>query len=299
MPKRFYTFIVVPNLSSRLHKVRVPAPAVSLLAAIGILSFLVVAGLGFSYAKMAFRVADYNRLEAENSELKVEKKNLEVSTKKLDTKIAHLEIISEKITSLIESDSWNKRFGNLSLSAVGGPKMDYRTSEIVDGIKSRADVETLKDRTSELENNLTFLQTVVEKRYQKLQFTPTTWPINGRIGSHYGRRLDPFTGEAEVHFGLDISGLYGTAVRAPASGVVIYSARRSDYGNLIILDHGDGLTTRYGHLSRYQARIGQQIAKGEVIGYVGTTGRSTAPHLHYEVRLNDRPVNPKNYLPKS
>jgi murein DD-endopeptidase MepM/ murein hydrolase activator NlpD len=299
MPKRFYTFIIVPNASSRLHKLRVPAPAISLLAVIGFLSFLVAAGLGFSYAKMAFRVADYNQLQTENTELRVEKKNLEVSTKKLDTKIAQLENISQKITSLIESDSWNKRFSKLNLPAVGGSKIDYQTSEIIDGITSKANVETLKDRTSELENNLTLLQKVVEKRYEKLQFTPSIWPITGRIGSHYGRRLDPFTGEAEVHFGLDIAGLHGTAVRAPASGVVIYSSRKSDYGNLIMLDHGDGITTRYGHLSRYQVHTGQHVAKGEVIGYVGTTGRSTAPHLHYEVRLNDRPVNPRNYLPKS
>jgi murein DD-endopeptidase MepM/ murein hydrolase activator NlpD len=79
---------------------------------------------------------------------------------------------------------------------------------------------------------------------------------------------------------------------------VIYSASKSDYGNLIIIEHGQGLTTRYGHLSRFGVRSGQKVAKGEIIGYVGTTGRSTGPHLHYEVRLNDRPVNPRNYLPR-
>lgn len=299
MSKRFYTFIIVPNASSRLHKLRVPAPAISLLAVIGFLSFFIAVGLGFSYAKMAFRAADYDQLRAENTELKVETKNLEVSTRKLDTKIARLESISEEITDLIESDSWNKRFGNLNIPAAGGSKIDYRTSDIINGAKTKPGVGTLKDRTAELENNLTLLQQVVEKRFEKLQFTPTLWPVTGRIGSHYGKRLDPFTGIAETHAGLDISSLYGSVVHAPAAGVVIYSARKSDYGNLIILDHGDGLTTRFGHLSRYQVHSGQRIAKGDVIGYVGTTGRSTSPHLHYEVRLNDHPVNPRNYLPRS
>jgi murein DD-endopeptidase MepM/ murein hydrolase activator NlpD len=102
-----------------------------------------------------------------------------------------------------------------------------------------------------------------------------------------------------MHLGLDISALYGARVLAPADGFVIYAERKAAYGNLIVVDHGNGLTTRFGHLSRFLVKVGQKVKRNDVIGLVGTTGRTTAPHLHYEVRLNDRAVNPRTYLPKS
>jgi murein DD-endopeptidase MepM/ murein hydrolase activator NlpD len=110
--------------------------------------------------------------------------------------------------------------------------------------------------------------------------------------------MDPFNGDAEMHLGLDIAGIYGTPVHSPADGVVIYAARKASYGNLVIIDHGNGLTTRHGHLSRFNVQVGQRIRRNDVIAFVGTTGRSTAPHLHYEVRMNDRPVDPRRYLPR-
>ena len=161
------------------------------------------------------------------------------------------------------------------------------------------DVEFLKGRTTELESQLKLLEQVAVRRASILRFTPTIWPVRGMITSHYGNRLDPFNGDSEMHFGLDIAALYGSLVHAPADGIVIYAQRKSAYGNLIILDHGNGLTTRYGHLSRFNVQVGQTIRRNDMIGFVGTSGRSTAPHLHYEVRMNDRPINPRTYLPKS
>src|SRR5436309_2551828 len=111
MTKKFYTFIIVPNASSRLHKLRLPVQAMYLLAIIGIISFFVAVSLGFSFTKMAFKVADYNSLQAENTELKVEKKNLEVSTKKLGTKLSDLETLSAKLTALLENDEFLKKRG--------------------------------------------------------------------------------------------------------------------------------------------------------------------------------------------
>src|SRR5580704_3122375 len=152
MAKRFYTFIVVPNASSRLHKVRVPEQAMYVLAAIGFISFFVAIGMSFCYMRMAFKVSDYNTLQTENTELKVQTKNLEVSTKKLSSKITNLETLSEKLSTLIENDSFMKRFGK---SGVGGSKTDYSTSTILKNASSTAsssdDIETLKDRASELE----------------------------------------------------------------------------------------------------------------------------------------------------
>jgi murein DD-endopeptidase MepM/ murein hydrolase activator NlpD len=297
MGKSFYTFIVVPNASSTLHKLRLPVRLLYVVAGIGIISFFLAIGLGFSYVKMAFKVADYNQLAAENIDLKVQKKNLEVSAVKLSSKLNELETLSERLTNLIESENWNKRL-KLSLPGVGGSKVDYRTVDLISQPGLKTDIDIMKDRTSELENQLRLLEQVAEKRATILRFTPTIWPVRGNITSHYGNRLDPFNGDAELHLGLDIAGIYGTPVHAPADGVVIYAARKAAYGYLIIVDHGNGLTTRHGHLSRFNVRVGQRIRKNDVIGFVGTTGRSTAPHLHYEVRQNDHPVNPRNYLPR-
>lgn len=298
MAKSFYTLIIVPNASSRLHKVRVPIGIMYVLATIGLISFFVAVGMGFNYAKMAFKVADYNELQAENVDLKVQKKNLEVSTRKLSTKLTALETLSERLTTLIENDSWNKRFGKMNVPAIGGSKVDYKTADLINNSNLREGVERLKDRTTDLESQMRLLEQVAEKRASVLRFTPSIWPTRGHITSHYGSRSDPFNGDAELHLGVDIGALYGSQVKTPADGIVIFAQRKAAYGNLLIIDHGNGLTTRHGHLSRMGVRVGQKVHKNDVIGYVGTTGRSTAPHLHYEVRQNDRPLNPRNYLPR-
>jgi murein DD-endopeptidase MepM/ murein hydrolase activator NlpD len=297
MARSFYTFIVVPHASLRLHKLRLPVQLLYLLAFIGIISFFVAVGLGFSYAKMAFKVADYNQLQSENVDLKVQKKNLEVSTLKLNSKLSELETLSERLSTLFENDSLNKRL-KVNLPAVGGSKVDYPTADLLNNSNLKTDMELLKDRTTDLESQLRLLEQVAEKRATILRFTPSIWPVRGHITSHYGNRMDPFNGDAEMHLGLDIAGIYGTPVHAAADGVVIYAARKAAYGNLVIIDHGNGLTTRHGHLSRFNVRVGQRIKRNDVIAFVGTTGRSTAPHLHYEVRINDRPVDPRRYLPR-
>ena len=299
MGKSFYTFIIVPNASARLHKLRLPVRSLYILGVIGVLSFFVAVGLGFSYAKMAFKAADYDKLQAENTDLKVQKKNLEVATRKLGEKITNLETISERIQNLIENDTMTNR-GKLNGAgpAVGGSKVDYPTAELLGAMNTKSGIELLKGQTSELEEHFSTLQEVAQQRASRLRVTPNIWPVKGPITSHYGNRSDPFNGDAEMHLGLDISALYGATVHAPADGRVIYAQRMAAYGNLLIIDHGNGLTTRYGHLSRFVAKVGQKVKKNDVIALVGTTGRTTAPHLHYEVRLNDRPKNPREYLPK-
>jgi len=297
MAKSCYTFIIVPNASSRLRKLKLPARVLHALAGVGVLCFFVLVGLGFSYVKMAFKAADYDKLQVENTNLKIEKKNLEVATVKLGEKLSNIENLFERIQNLVESDSLTKR-GKMNVPAVGGSKVDYPTAELLGSGNLKNGVELLKDRTAEMETQLTLLEQVAEKKATIRRLTPTIWPVKGHISSHYGNRADPFNGEAELHLGLDISALFGTQVHAPADGKIIYAQRKAAYGNLIIIDHGNGLTTRLGHLSRFNVKVGQKVKKNEVVGYVGTSGRSTAPHLHYEVRLNDRPVNPRNYLPR-
>jgi murein DD-endopeptidase MepM/ murein hydrolase activator NlpD len=298
MAKSFYTFIIVPDASSRLRKLKLPAKALHALAAIGILSFFVAVGLGFNYMKMAFKAADYDKLQAENTNLKIQKKNLEVAAVKLGEKLSNMESMFADIQNLVENDSLTKR-GKLNAPAVGGSRVDYSTAQLLGSANLKEGIDLLKDRTTEMESQLTSLQELAQKKATIRRITPTLWPVKGNLTSHFGSRTDPFNGEStEMHLGVDIAALFGTQVHAPADGKIIFAQRKAAYGNLIIIDHGNGLTTRMGHLSRFNVKVGQKIRKNDVVGYVGTSGRSTAPHLHYEVRLNDRPVNPRNYLPR-
>ena len=297
MGKSFYTFIVIPHASPRLHKLKLPVRTLNILAGIGVLSFFVAVGLGFSYAKMAFRAADYDKLQSENTDLKVQKKNLAIVTQKLGEKLSNLENISARIQTLIENDNLSKR-NKVNGPAIGGSTVDYTTAELLRTANLKDGIDLLKGRTAEMESQLSLLEQVAVQRATRLLYTPNIWPVRGPITSHYGNRTDPFNGDAELHLGLDISALFNAQVHAPADGVILFAERKAAYGNLLIIDHGNGLTTRFGHLSRSLVKVGQKVKRGDIVALVGMTGRTTAPHLHYEVRRNDRPKNPWTFLPR-
>ena len=141
------------------------------------------------------------------------------------------------------------------------------------------------------------------RAWQK-NIVPSLWPVNGRLLSRFGDRVDPFSGEGEAHnefhSGVDISAAMGTSVHAAADGIVEYAANVGDgYGKMVIIDHGNGLQTRYAHLSRFEVIPGQEIRRGEILGFSGNTGRVTSPHLHYEVRQGGLPINPYKFLTRS
>jgi murein DD-endopeptidase MepM/ murein hydrolase activator NlpD len=297
MSKNSYTLIIVPNASSGLHKVHVPLWAFYSVCILGLAIFFSAVGMGFNYARMALQTSDYDQLVAENTDLKVENKNLEVSTRQLNTKIETLQDLTAQIQDMMQTDTWNQRLGLLDSVGLGGTLDDAPTSTVIASLNLRDSIGLTRDLALELEGQLRFVESLAERRNGTLEFTPSLWPVSGPVRSGYGRRRDPFTGETEIHQGLDIGALYGSAIRVPADGRVIYAARQPAYGNLIVVDHGNGITTRYGHLSNFETRVGDRLKKGDLIGYVGSTGRSTGPHLHYEVRLDDRTVNPRSYLP--
>jgi murein DD-endopeptidase MepM/ murein hydrolase activator NlpD len=132
--------------------------------------------------------------------------------------------------------------------------------------------------------------------WTELADAPSLWPVEGRVGSSFGEREDPINGEGAFHSGLDIEAPDGTPVRAAADGNVTDAAMNGGYGREIILDHGHDVLTVYGHLSAMAVVPGQHVIRGQVIGYVGHSGRATGPHLHYEVRVHNVPVNPHKYL---
>jgi murein DD-endopeptidase MepM/ murein hydrolase activator NlpD len=154
----------------------------------------------------------------------------------------------------------------------------------------------LRDILGVIEQRLASVRTGVERRQALAAATPSIWPIAGWISSGFGTRRDPFSGEQAFHGGLDISGDPGQQIHAPSDGVITAASYNGNYGNLITIDHGFGLTTRYGHLSRFAVIPGQHVRRGQVICYVGSTGRSNSSHLHYEVLVNGQLTNPLKLL---
>jgi murein DD-endopeptidase MepM/ murein hydrolase activator NlpD len=154
----------------------------------------------------------------------------------------------------------------------------------------------LRELLQGIENGLSSFKLDVEKRNALAAATPSIWPAHGWLTSRVGNRADPITGDRDFHQGLDISADHGSQVYATADGVVSHAAAEGGYGNLIVIDHGYGLETRYGHLSRYNVRPGDKVKRGDVVGLVGSTGRATGSHLHYEVRVNGRLLNPLQLL---
>jgi len=134
------------------------------------------------------------------------------------------------------------------------------------------------------------------KDWLRLAQAPTLWPVQGRVSGSFGERIDPFSGEGAFHRGVDIAANVGTRIIAPADGVVRFSEIVNGYGRTVLIDHGNGISTLFGHMSGYAVTPGELVHRGDTIGYVGQSGRSTGPHLHYEVRIFNTPVNPNKYL---
>jgi murein DD-endopeptidase MepM/ murein hydrolase activator NlpD len=154
----------------------------------------------------------------------------------------------------------------------------------------------LREILQGIESRLTAARGDVDRRNALAAATPSIWPAHGWLSSSVGRRVDPISGGADFHQGLDISADAGSPVYATADGTVVHAAREGAYGNLITIDHGYGLETRYGHLSKYEVKSGAKVKRGDIVGRVGSTGRATGPHLHYEVRVNGRLLNPLQLL---
>ena len=179
------------------------------------------------------------------------------------------------------------------VGGVGGVPSLESTLPSADISRSLGTMETSVETLTEKSEKLTEFY---ETQKVLLASTPSVWPVRGYLSSQFGNRTDPFTGQFDFHPGIDVSTPSGTKVQAPADGVVVSCGVKGAYGNAMVIDHGYGVVTRYAHLSAFAVKPGQRVRRGDVIAYVGQTGRSTAPHLHYEVWVKDKLQNPIHYI---
>lgn len=292
MMKRSFTILVVPHTGERFRKLRLSSGGLKALTLLGAAVFLGAALLAVHYATFHRELADLRELRLTNADLKRQNLDYELSVEHLNERVASLQDFVRKLSVMagLDNDVTSREAG------IGGPHdLDYTTTS-----SAFAEVKGELDRMRSNLTNLEEKSRVLERFYQNntlmLASTPSIWPVRGYYSSIFGERKDPFTGEREMHYGIDISTTVGRPVVATADGVVLYAARRGTYGNVVVIDHKFGVMTRYAHLSGFNVRAGQQVKRGDVIAFVGSTGRSMAPHLHYEVWVNDRPVMPLDYI---
>jgi murein DD-endopeptidase MepM/ murein hydrolase activator NlpD len=238
---------------------------------------------------MLLKVSSYNRLRTEKDDLKDRYTRLEQVAKERDVQVASLGSLASEVSSLygLKSDP----------ILVTGGEEQVRNSEVSSSLDQLYALKTSAltgATTTGLSLGLT--RNVTTADWARANSAPNLWPVEGQVTGSFGERTDPFNGEGAFHTGVDIAAMVGQPVVAPADGVVQFADFMGGYGRAIVLEHGHGINTRYGHLSGFAVTPGQQVRRGEIIGFVGLSGRSTGPHLHYEVRINDTPVNPYKYL---
>ena len=289
MRKRFYILFVARDDDGQLRKIPIPVHYLYIFVVGAAIGFLSLTGIASSYARMLLKVSSYNQLRTEKDDLTGRYSRLEQVAKERDVQVASLGSLASEVSSLygLKSDP----------TLVTGADDQVRTSEVnssLDQLYALKNSALTGATTTGLSLGLTRNATTAD--WLRANSAPNLWPVEGQVTGSFGERIDPFNGEGAFHTGVDIAAIVGQPVVAPADGTVDFADFMGGYGRAIILEHGHGIITRYGHLSGFAVTSGQHVRRGDTIGYVGLSGRSTGPHLHYEVRINDTPVNPYKYL---
>jgi murein DD-endopeptidase MepM/ murein hydrolase activator NlpD len=298
MRSRRYTFVLANRQTGVVRRFTVPLlPAAAAVTVVLLLPILIGIGAAMKAKN------DVRDLYATAAALHVENSSFKVTTEALAGQIQALQsAISELGAKAALDPSLQSAMDQLPAvvksRAMGGASAHAGSvAPLTPGLRSPEDTfGLLRELLEGIESRLRNVATDVDKRNALAAATPSIWPAHGWLTSTVGNRRDPINGGRDYHPGLDIAADHGSSVYATADGVVTHAAREGAYGNLIVVDHGYGLETRYGHLSAYKVKPGAQVKRGEVVGLVGSTGRSTGSHLHYEVRVNGRLLNPLQLL---
>lgn len=331
MEQNRVSFFIMNSKGGQTYKWTVPMSWLKLTAvAVGVLCLALIAGT-VDYFGLMMQAVENKRLRAENAQLTKQFQVVEGKVSSLENSLERVKVFTTKLKLITNTDS-EDRLLKLSMGTKPAPGQqidDYEPMEqrppmenlaqqdqVFENYKmpneqkgeivtepSSKDYASLVIRidkavreTQLKEQGVIELWESLAERQSLLNATPNIKPAHGWLTSRFGYRLNPFTGKSSMHAGLDIAAAPGSPVYAPADGVVTFASYDESYGKLVSIDHGYGITTRFGHNSQIYVHVGQRISKWEVIAAVGNTGRSTGPHLHYEVRLNGTPVNPENFI---
>jgi murein DD-endopeptidase MepM/ murein hydrolase activator NlpD len=288
LQKRYYILFVARGEDGHLRKIPIPIHYLYVLVVAAGIGLLSLTGIASSYTRMLSKVSSFNQLRTEREDLKNRYTHLEQVAKEKDIQVASLGSLAKEVSSL---------YGLKSDPVLVDEGQDDHDAQVSNSLSQLYALKTTAlSGAATTGISLGLIRNVTTADWIRANASPNLWPVEGQITGSFGERIDPFNGEGAFHSGVDIGSTYGQAVVAPADGIVVFADFMGGYGRAIVLDHGHSISTRYGHLSNFAVAVGQQIHRGDTIGYVGLSGRSTGPHLHYEVRINDTPVNPHKYL---
>jgi len=282
MKQQYFILVLAHSLHGRLRRIHVPHKIVYAVLAFAVVGIITVLGFVGSYVRMAWKVADYNSLRAEFDSLRERYQALQRESSDKNQQLATLQMFATEVSMAY---GLNGKFSDQVDAGAEGP--------LVPSFK-----ESLEEYDFLKSANFSIFSRKQPRSWQK-NTRPTLWPVAGRLNSYFGKRSDPLTGAGDFHPGVDIRVDVGTPVRAAGDGVVTRAGWAGAYGRLVVVNHGGGITTFYGHLSRIEVIPGQAVSRRQIIAKSGRSGRVSGPHLHYEVRQGGNPVNPYSFLKKS
>ena len=285
-----FTILIIPEGSHRVRRFALKLSALKWTAATATCGVLLIVGLTVMALRGNFNSNEFERLREET----------QLHQQEMGQLAAKLEAMRKELVVMAQNDAKVRVMNNLTkpkadlFGGVGGPAVD---AEPADSLASlQREVEGLRREIELRRVSQEELQGFLNDQRSLLGARPSGWPVKGWVTSDFGVRRDPFDGQRRMHEGLDISTRTGTPVRATAGGIVREVGVEPGYGMLVVIDHGYGISTAFGHNSRILVKVGQRVRRGDLIANAGNTGRSSGPHVHYEVRLNGVPVNPNKYL---
>lgn len=302
--KREYTFMIVPHHGKAVvRQIRIPMKLIHYSAAAACVFFLLLGGFFIRYWHVTNAVktekAELETLRQVNGNQEEQIQALAKVTADLQQDMNRLNKLDADLRRIVNSDDSNatSRAGlvrpatgqNEEFNGQGGPS----NVDVTDLLKT---AEEIKDSIQAREQSLTNLKEALNEKKARLAAKPSIWPASGQVTSRFGYRQSPWGGGGDFHPGIDIANDYGTPIVATADGKVIFSDWYSGYGMLVQIDHGNGIVTMYGHNQQIVVKNGDVVKKGQVISYMGSTGLSTGPHVHYEVRINDKAIDPAGFL---
>jgi murein DD-endopeptidase MepM/ murein hydrolase activator NlpD len=298
--KRYYIIFVARQENGELRKIPIPLHYVYVFVASAVIGLFTVTGMAGSYSRMLLKTARFNQVRTERETLRHDYLQMEKVAHEKDVQAASLGSLASEVSAL-----YGLRQGHVANTTKKGQPAGATPETFNDPQYAQSLDQFIALRYTAMSGEVTRGLDSSDRFSNRfptgfaildVAYAPSVWPVHGIVTSSFGARQDPFNGEGAFHTGIDIATSSGDAVRAPADGTVIKAGMGTGYGREIIVDHGHGIETLYAHLSGFAVVNGQDVRRGDILGYVGSSGHSTGPHLHYEVRIRDTPVNPSKYL---
>jgi murein DD-endopeptidase MepM/ murein hydrolase activator NlpD len=303
--KRYYILFVARDEDGRIRKIPLPLRYAYGFVAAALVGAFTIVGLAGSYTRMLLKTESYNQVFQDREALRKDYQHMAQVAHDRNVQVASLGALANEVTALYglrQSKLAAPKPVAASTAAAAPTPASLGSTDDIDTQQVKLTIDqfyllraqAMSGRISRaLEGGLSPSFT---GDWAELADAPSLWPLEGRVASSFGARQDPINGEGAFHSGIDIDAPYGTPIRAAADGDVTEASMNAGYGREIMLDHGHDVITLYGHLSAIEVVVGQHVIRGQVVGYVGQSGRATGPHLHYEVRVHKVPVNPHKYL---